>query len=250
MSDDARVYSDEEFALILRKATELAGRVEPTAASSDGLTLAEIKAAAAQAGFDPVLVERAARLIAVSAPMSLPAQVIGGELRHDRTMHLPVALSENAAAKLLSSVRIVAGLAGARDVGHSDAMGMTWHDGGATESLRVTARPEDGGTIVTVEVDRRGTFALVVMFSAMSLFLATLFAVFGLYPESPALGIAGLIAGWGGTVAVARSYWAATTRRVRDRIGGVLDAVGKTLSRPDREPSDGRAISHGDSPEP
>src|SRR4051812_34494313 len=56
MVDDQRVYSDEEFALILRKAAELVSHTETPATSSGGLTLAEMKAAAAQAGFDPVLV--------------------------------------------------------------------------------------------------------------------------------------------------------------------------------------------------
>ena len=53
MSDDQRVYSDEEFALILRTAAELASRAEQPGFSSNGLTLAEMKSAAAQAGLDP-----------------------------------------------------------------------------------------------------------------------------------------------------------------------------------------------------
>jgi len=50
MADDQRVYSDEEFALILRKAAELASRAESPATSSAGLTLTGMKSAAAQAG--------------------------------------------------------------------------------------------------------------------------------------------------------------------------------------------------------
>ena len=61
MADDQRVYSDEEFALILRKAAELASRGESPAASQAGLTLTEMKSAAAQASLDPALVERAMR---------------------------------------------------------------------------------------------------------------------------------------------------------------------------------------------
>ncbi len=41
MPDDQQVYSDEEFALILRKAAELANQ-EPTGSSSTGLTLTEM----------------------------------------------------------------------------------------------------------------------------------------------------------------------------------------------------------------
>ena len=38
MSDEQRVYTDEEFALILRKAAELASRDEVPGSSSTGLT--------------------------------------------------------------------------------------------------------------------------------------------------------------------------------------------------------------------
>ena len=82
MSDDERVYSDEEFALILRKATELASRAEPRTHSSTGLTLTEMKAASAQVGLDPALVERAARLLAATPTSSPLERLIGGPLRH------------------------------------------------------------------------------------------------------------------------------------------------------------------------
>ena len=49
--------TDEEFALILRKAAELAETPSATSRSAGGLTLDEMKAAAAQAGLDPLLVE-------------------------------------------------------------------------------------------------------------------------------------------------------------------------------------------------
>ena len=49
MADDQLIYIDEEFALILRQASELASRAEPPGTSSAGFTLTEMKAAAAQA---------------------------------------------------------------------------------------------------------------------------------------------------------------------------------------------------------
>ena len=83
MSDDQRIYSDEEFALILRKASELASRAEGAASASGGLTLTEMKAAAAQVGLDPALVERAARMLATNTPSSPIDRLIGGPLRHE-----------------------------------------------------------------------------------------------------------------------------------------------------------------------
>lgn len=230
MSDDQRVYSDEEFAVILRKAAELASRVESSGASSGGLTMTEMKSAATQVGLDPSLIERAARLLAVRVtPIE---RLIGGPVRHHDEARFPIKLDENRAALLLSAVRVAASLAGRRDVGHSSSMGMTWHDGGDTESLGITARPEEDGTTVSIAVDRRGTLGVVAMVSGITTFFVVLFAVFALYPEAPALGIGGFIAGVGAVLAAARGYWASSTNKVRERISTVMDAIGQTLNQP------------------
>jgi hypothetical protein len=235
MADDRRVYSDEEFALVLRKAAELANRAESPGASSSGLTLAEMKSAAAQAGLDPALIERAARMLASTVNASPLERLTGGPLRHNQEVHFPVKLDEKGAALLLSAVRISAGLAGRQDVGHSSPMGMTWHDGGDTESLSVTARPEGEGTAVSVALDRRGTLGLVAVFSGISMFLLTLFSMFGVYPEVPALGVGTFVVGMSGILAGARGYWAMSTRKVRERIGNVIDTIGETVSRPETD---------------
>jgi hypothetical protein len=146
MADDQRVYSDEEFALILRQAAELASRAEGPGPSSAGLTLTEMKAAAAQAGLDPALVERAARLLAAKATASPLERLTGGPLRHDHEARFPIKLDEHRAARLLSAVRISAGQAGSSYAGHSSSMGMTWHDGGELEALNITARTDEDGT--------------------------------------------------------------------------------------------------------
>jgi hypothetical protein len=78
---------------------------------------------------------------------------------------------------------------------------------------------------------------MVATFSGLAMILAGLFAVFALYPEAPALGIAGLIAGTGGALAVARRYWASSTRKVRERIGVVVDVIGQTLTQSETQAS-------------
>jgi hypothetical protein len=235
MSDDQRIYSDEEFALILRKAAELTSRAESSAHSSTGLTLTEMKAAASQAGFDPALVERAARLLAYKATASPLERLMGGPLRHHHEARFRLKLDESSAARLLSAVRISAGQAGTRDAGHSSAMGMTWHDGGDMEALRVTARPDEGATSVSIALERHGTLGLVAAASGVTMFFVVLFAGTALYPEDPALGVGGLIVGMGGILAAARGYWASSTRRVRERINMVMDTIGQTLTQPENE---------------
>lgn len=230
MADGRRVYSDEEFALILRQATRLASGDEPPGSSSAGLTLAEMQAAAAEVGIDPTLVERAARLLAVTTPASLPDKLIGGPVRHVHEARFPTELDENRADRLLSAVRIADGNAGSASAGHSSPFGMTWHSGGELEKLAVTARPDEDGTSVSILFDRRLTLVPVVAFSGCGL-LFSFVAGMGLYDVSPALGLGATIAGVGGVVAAARLYWATSTRTVRERIGAVMDTIGQTLSQ-------------------
>ena len=229
---DQRVYTDEEFALILRKAAELASRAEPAGSSSTGLTLTEMKAAAAQAGLDPALVERAARLVTTRVTASPFERLLGGPLRHADEARLPIQLDEPTAARLLSAARITAGQAGVRDEGHSSSLGMAWHDGGEIEALRVTARPAEGGTSVSVVLDRRWTLGMLGVASGMGMFFL-LVASGQLFREAPALGVGTLIAGSAGGLALARAYWASSTRKIRERISEVMDAMGQASGRPE-----------------
>lgn len=244
-SDDQRRFSDEEFALILRKATELASPADPAVALDDGLTLAEIKAAAAQAGIDVTLVERAARLVTTDTPASPFERAIGGPLRHEVTLQLPFGLSEAQAAQLLSAVRISAGLAGTRDAGHAGPTGMTWHDGGDTESLSVSAQTDGQRTTIRVSLDRRVTFGLGLTFSAVVMFLGLLFAGSALYPESAALGAAGAIAAIAGPLAIVRSYWASSTKRIRGRLSAVLDVIDRSRASHEIGPAEQPKIGQG-----
>jgi hypothetical protein len=247
MSDGQRRYSDDEFARILRTATELTSRAEGASPSSGGLTLTDMKAAAAQVGLDSALVERAARMLVATANATPLERLTGGPVRHHRAVHFPKKLDEESAALLLSDVRVRAGQAGRRDVGHASVMGMTWHDGGDTEALRITARPEGDGTAVSLALDRRGTLGVVAMVSGIVMLLAVLFSVFALYPEAPALGFGGLIVGVGGVLAAARGYWASSTRRVRERLSVVADAIGQTLAQVETQASGFTAVGPGGS---
>jgi hypothetical protein len=74
------------------------------------------------------------------------------------------------------------------------------------------------------------------------MFFAVLFSVFALHPEAPALGYGGLIAGIGGVLAVARGYWASSTRNVQERISVVLDTIGRTLAQSETQVSGLRKI--------
>ena len=113
------------------------------------------------------------------------------------------------------------------------------------EALQVTARPDEEGTSVSIVLDRRGTLTTVSVVSGVAMFFAVLFAGSALYPEAPALGYAGLIAGVGGAIAAARGYWASSTRKVRERISGVMDAIGQAVAEPGTRASGSNEIGEG-----
>lgn len=235
--DDRRVYSDEEFAVILRKASELSAATEPPGPPPGGLTLAEMKAAAAQAGFDPALVERAARMLALdaSAP-SLPERLLGGPVKLGHEGHFPLRLDEAGAARLLSAIQIGVGRSGE---GHASGLGVVWHSSeDAGEVLRVTARTEPAGTSVAVDLDRRGTLAIMGTVTMIGSVTAWIAGVVLANEVAPAVGIAATATGMGGLLAVGRGYWTASTRKARERIGGILDALGGMLD----ESAESRAI--------
>jgi hypothetical protein len=96
-----------------------------------------------------------------------------------------------------------------------------------------------------VDLDRRSTLGLTATASAVAIFFAVLFSGSALYPEAPALGIAGGLAGIGGALAVARAYWASSTRKARERIDGVMDAVAKAIGESETPASEVRAVEDG-----
>jgi hypothetical protein len=228
ITDHRRVYTEAEFALILRKAAELENRGDGPRPASDGMTLADIKTAAAEAGIDPALVERAARLLPARSSASGFERLAGGPLRHRSEVHLPVVLDDPTAARLLAAVQLSAGQSG---TGHSSPIGMVWHAQDELEPLSVTARPEGGGTSVDVSLDRRGTMGVMLAAATVG-FVAAATAGFALASQvAPELGAAAAVGGMGGALALTRAWWASSTRRARQRIGDVLEAVGKVVGQ-------------------
>ena len=243
MADDQRVYSDEEFAAILRTAAELSRTGQP-GALSDGLTLAEMKAAAAQAGLDPELVERAAQSLTTRAVATPFERLIGGPLRHEHETRFRVTLDEQRSARLLASVRIIAAHFHSVNDGQSSALGMTWKAAGAGDVVSIVARPDGDATSVSVVIDRRGTFVLTGVLSAVSVFFL-LVLITGIAGEAPAAIPWVLVGGLATIITTVRSFWARSSKRARDRIGKFFEGIGQTLNqvhptRRDAETLDGR----------
>ena len=103
---------------------------------------------------------------------------------------------------------------------------------------------------MSVVYNRRGTIGPVAFFSAAGMFLSVL-AGMGPYDVAPALAFGASIAGIGGALAAARAYWASSTREVRERISGVMDAIGQTLTQSETRARGFGTVGDGvTSPEP
>jgi hypothetical protein len=232
-ADERRNYTDEEFALILRKATELSSQPGQPGLSAEGLTLAEMKSAAAQAGLDPALVERAARQLALQTTTSVFERLIGGKLRHEHDARIGIALNEASAARVLSAVRLNNDFHSSHP-GHSGATGMMWKASGAGNVLSVVARPDADGTAVSVVIDRRGTFVLTGVLTFIGMF-ASLVVATGVASAAPELAPVAALTGIGGALAFARSFWASSSRKAHERIGAIIDTIGRTLDQHDAD---------------
>ncbi|MCC6243507.1 MAG: hypothetical protein IT353_11750 [Gemmatimonadaceae bacterium] len=234
MDNDQRVYTDEEFALILRSASEMSNSADVPARHAGGLTLHEMKSAAAQAGFDPALVERAARQLLTSANTSPFERLVGGSLQHEQSTHLTLTLDDTTATRLLSIVRLSAVPFRSAEPGHASAMGVQWDAAGDGDVFSVIATPTAHGTSLSVTVDRRGTLALTGVVSLLAV-IAALLAAGTLGEVSPLLGVGTGVAGVGGTLTAARAFWASSTKKTRDRIAAFFDTVDRTLSAHDAQ---------------
>ena len=220
ISDDEKVYGDEELALILHKAAELARQSIAEGDSSSGLSLEEIKTIGAEVGLDPSLIERAARLIPQAARESRLERLIGGPLQHRRDVRVRTTLTAEKAAQLLSTVR---GIVEVQGEGQSDASGMSWQSKGGAVHTSVTANAETGGTRVRVRVDRRGMSFL----TAFSCVVATVPFASPLIDAGPSIVSVALAVL---PVAVGRMFWAYSTRRARERVEALVDTVGRSLA--------------------
>jgi len=220
-------------ALILRKATELAGRpdVEADAASSN-LSLAEVKAIGAEVGIDPALIARAARLVSRRRPKSVVERLLGGPLRHRVDARFPVTLTRDSATHLLSAVRTETGKQGQ---GQADGAGMSWHSEPGMNRLSVTAHSDQDGTTIHLDVDRTPG---IMLFVTLAL-LAILGWSFIVIEDIESLGdlLEWLILPVGG-LAIARALWASSTRAIEGRTTALLDAVIRSLADPRGESGD------------
>ena len=230
ISEDKKEYTEQEFALILSKASELARSPDVGERPPSGFSLAEMKAIAAEAGLDPVLIERAARLMPVDGGESRLSRVLGGPVKHRRDAHFETRLTEEKTAQLLSAVRAAVEMQGHGDANSS---GMSWNSGGEGSQIFVTAHTEGEGTRVRVTVDRARVLIGTAFISLIGgLAVAGMTGVIGVSLGVPevAVRVGSLVGGVVGSLALGRAVWVSTTRGIRAKVDALMDTVSRSLA--------------------
>ena len=160
---ESRRYSEEETALILRRAAELQ---EPDGLSSrgDGFTLLEIQQIATEAGIDPTCVAEAAALMSVQE-RDRWASLLGGrtQFRFERVVSRE--LPESARSALVEEIREAMQRPG--QTGHQ-AGALEWvHEKGDKDWVRIGVTSQAGQTHIQLHAHRGDEAAGVLSLSAV-----------------------------------------------------------------------------------
>ncbi len=230
MSDDdstRRRYTEEEFALILRKASEIqeSPRGGSGKASGQGLTLEEIQSIAGEAGIDPRAISKAAALLGTlewEEKRGLAAAIFGSPGKYHLNFEVPGTLKPEEIGRLLEVIR--------RSVEHqgeaSEVLGgVEWKTVGELSAINVNISPRGDSTSIQIVGDRAGAGALTFTFpmAGASILVGALGAAF---EPSSAAGIVSLIGGLlGSGFLLSRTLWVTGSRRFHKRLTRLMETL-------------------------
>lgn len=220
-----RRFSEEEFALVLRRATELQVRAPGQGQVVDraqGITMEEMKAIAAEVGISPELVEQAA----------LALQRTGGSPGDPQAVKFVLAASAPGRLSDEDRMRIIQAIRDA-SLAHGEARetptGVEWSSAkGETTQVNVSVYTLEGRNEVRVSVDRTASAVLTHLFPGLGGFLAGVATASTLEP-SAVVGGAILVGGVGAGLTLARAIWRFNSRRIRERARAILEAATAAL---------------------
>ncbi len=217
--EGGRLYSDEEFALILRRASEVS---ETGEARSEGLSLSEIQHIAQEAGIDPAAVARAAANLPEHNRDRL-VTLFGGPTKYRLEQTLTGRVSEEDLSRILQAIRRVATHQGKTE---HVLDSLEWQTVGEVSQVFVNVSARDDGTTIEVVGDRGPAGVLTFLPPAMVSLIGSL-VLGSTFEPSAALGVA--IAGvLGGTFIVARTVWNRTGAAFRKKLGTIMDEASRT----------------------
>ncbi len=224
--EGGRRYSDEEFALILRRASEISevGDARP----GGGLSLSEIQQIAGEAGIDPTAVARAAAGLPEQSHDRLVA-FFGGPARYRHERTLPGKVSEEAQSRILQAIRRAAGHQGKTE---HVLDSLEWQTIEEPSQIFVNVSARDTGTTIEVLGDRRTAYALTYFIPTFAALLGSLILVAKVIEPTTALGVAGIFGSTlGSAFIVARTIWSRTSVAFRRKLGAIMDEASRTAEK-------------------
>ncbi len=227
MSNDARHFSDEEFALVLRKALELQDGGPRSSLPSEGLSLEDMKSVAREVGLDPALVDRAVSLLP-DHRLSKAERILGGPTRYRLECSGSRVLSKEDLARAIDVIR--------RETQHhgkvtSELDGVTWQKVGEATEFHVSLSPRDGGTEVRLSVGRDTAALLTWFFSVAGGMMLAGITGGVLDPDTVAGGLAIAGTGLAAGLTLARTLWTRSSRAVRTKADRLMTALAREIER-------------------
>ena len=226
-------YSEEEFALILRKATEIqVSRGNPSSrTSTGGFTLQEIQSIATEAGIDAEAVTRAASLLGAQEwdeKAGLAAAIFGGPSNYHLDLEIPGRLPPEEMGRILEEIRRAAEHQGeaAEVLG-----GVEWKTVGELSAINVNISPRGDSTSIQLVGDRGPAGGITFVFPMMA--AAILIGALGAsFEPTSAAGILSLVTGTlGAGFLTARTIWSSGTKKFRKRLAHLMETVSQSVEK-------------------
>ncbi|MCK5652460.1 MAG: hypothetical protein KAJ42_13825 [Gemmatimonadetes bacterium] len=226
--NDERRYSDEEFALILRTASEVEDSPTPAPALAppqEGLTLPEIQEIAQEVGIDPHRVSRAAMLLSAGETETL-VRLAGGPVKY---RHEHVIRGELTAEDMIRVIEVARREFETQGESREVMGALEWRGStGGSSSVSVSLTPRGGETTLQTYVNR--TEPLLGVFGGVGLPVAGIIGVtLGklVFGESDAGIAAAFFSGLAPAMLFARVLWKRSTKKWKERLLRLMDAMAR-----------------------
>lgn len=229
---DERNLSDQEVALILRKATELQEQTGDRA-PADGLSLAAVRDIASEIGVEPRFIDQAVAALATQS-RSPASGILGPPVNSSTRFTYPQSLSEQQLREVIEAIRTASGLQGKVD----EALGaIEWrHEG--LNTIGVTVTPVGDETSVALVSGLREAASLSYVPPTMLGIMAAGIAVDSLQPGVGTM-LAMLAGGAVGGFGVGRTIWTLIHRSFDRKLQKVRTEIERVL---DRQRTEAKAV--------
>lgn len=238
MNDESktRTYSEEELAVILRRALEF--QDTPTKGElptrSEGFSLQEIQAIAREVGLQPETVARAAATITRQAPGDR-SWGLGGATAYELEYTAGREVTPEEFAEIVDLIRKATGRHGEVE----EVLGaLEWQTKSDLSSINVTVRPTGGRTNVRIASQQKYEALLTYLLSGGGWFILMGIAG-GILDVTTVAETVALVSGSaGGAYITARTIWRAKAKKLKEQLTGLMRGLTGVLERFPSSPHD------------